>query len=86
MGRKGGIPNTRLKGLTDPDFFQKNTTLEKGWTFNYDGSIVDFKKPKIQRDLDEKVAYEVAEETVVKDIQKGNNRYSKGRAAATGTS
>ena len=86
MGRKGGIPNMRLKGLTDPDFFQKNTTLEKGWTFNYDGSIVDFKKPKIQRDLDEKVGYEVGEETVVKDIQKGNNRYSKGRAAATGTS
>ena len=60
MGRKGGIPNMRLKGLTDPDFFQKNTTLEKGWTFNYDGSIVDFKKPKNQRELDEKVGYEVS--------------------------
>ena len=67
MGRKGGIPNMRLKGLTDPDFFQKNTTLEKGWTFNYDGSIVDFKKPKNQRELDEKVGYEVGQETVIKD-------------------
>ena len=86
MGRKGGIPNVRLKGLTDPDFFQKNTTLEKGWTFNYDGTIVDFKKPKNQRELDEKVAYEVSQETLVKDNPKGNNRYGKGRAAATGTS
>ena len=76
----------RLKGLTDPDFFQKNTTLEKGWTFNYDGSIVDFKKPKNQRELDEKVGYEVSQETVIKDAQKANNRYGKARAAATGTS
>ena len=47
MTRKGGIPNTKLRGITEADFFQKNNTVEKGWTFNYDGSLMDFKKPKI---------------------------------------
>ena len=30
---KGGVPNTKLRGITDSDFFQKNNTGEKGWTF-----------------------------------------------------
>ena len=62
MTRKGGIPNTKLRGVTEADFFQKNNTVEKGWTFNYDGSLVDFKKPKLQRELEEKLEYEVGNE------------------------
>jgi len=53
--RKGGIPATKLRGLNDADFFQKNNTVEHGYTFNYDGSLVDFKKPKLVKDLDEKM-------------------------------
>ena len=54
LTRKGGIPNNKLRGITDADFFQKNNTVEKGWTFNYDGTLVDFKKPKLLKELDEK--------------------------------
>ena len=58
--RKNGIPNNKLRGVEDiAHFIQKNNTVEKGWTFNYDGSLVDFKKPKLQRELEEKVEYEV---------------------------
>lgn len=57
LTRKGGIPTQKLRGVTDADFFQKNTSQEKGFTFNFDGSLVDFKKPKLNRDLDEKIDY-----------------------------
>lgn len=42
---KGGIPNTKLKGLQSSDFFQKNNSEEKGYTFKFDGSLAEFKKP-----------------------------------------
>ena len=60
MTRKGGIPNTKLRGVTEADFFQKNNTADKGWTFNFDGSLVDFKKPKM-RAIDEGVNFDVPE-------------------------
>ena len=65
--RKGGIPNTKLRGVTEADFFQKNNTVEKGWTFNYDGSLVDFKKPKLQKELEEKLEYEVGNESIIRE-------------------
>ena len=78
MTRKGGIPQTKLRGITDADFFQKNTTAEKGWTFNNDGTLVDYKRPIQNKDLAEKVSYEVSKETIVKEILgKGKNRYHK---------
>ena len=78
MTRKGGIPQTKLRGITDADFFQKNTTAEKGWTFNNDGTLVDYKRPIQNKDLAEKVSYEVSKETIVKEILgKGKSRYHK---------
>ena len=66
--RKGGIPNMKLRGVTDmAEFIQKNNTVEKGLTFNYDGSLIDFKKPKIQRELEEKLEYEVGNESIIHD-------------------
>jgi len=59
INRKGAIPNTKLRGINEADFFQKNNSVEKGFTFNYDGTIVDFKKPKLTRNLEEKLDYEV---------------------------
>ena len=59
QGRKGGIPNNKLRGINEADFFQKNNTNEKGFTFNYDGSLVDFKKPKMRADLDVQSYYEL---------------------------
>lgn len=50
--RKGGIPNNKLRGVTEADFFQKNNSDDKGYTFNFDGSLVDFKKPKLKGDLE----------------------------------
>ena len=49
----------KLRGATEADFFQKNNNEDRGWTFNYDGTLSEFKKPKIQKELEEKVAYEV---------------------------
>ena len=51
ISRKGGIPNQKLRNVNEADFFQKNTTTEKGFTFNYDGTLVDFKKPAQKKDL-----------------------------------
>ena len=62
---KGGAPNMRLRNVNEADFFQKNNSVEKGWTFNNDGSLVEFRKPKLTKELDEKVSYEVANEAYV---------------------
>lgn len=40
--------------------------MEKGWTFNYDGTLVDFKKPR-QREIEREVAYEVSREAVIRE-------------------
>ena len=34
-----------LKGVTYAEFFKKNSTNDKGWTFNYDGTLSEFRKP-----------------------------------------
>ena len=79
--RKGGIPNMKLRGVTDmAEFIQKNNTVEKGLTFNYDGSLIDFKKPKIQRELEEKLEYEVGNESIIHDAF---GRKGKQKAAAS---
>ncbi len=65
IARKGGISNTKLRGMNEEDFFQKNNTVEKGFTFNYDGTLVDFKKPKVTKDLESTAQYEVNNETLV---------------------
>ena len=54
----------RLRGATEADFFQKNNNEDKGWTFNYDGTLSEFKKPKLQKELEEKVIYEVDFEAI----------------------
>ena len=59
------IPSSKLQKFQDEDFFQKNTSLEKGWTFNDEGQIVEYKKPKISKELQEKVGYEVEKKVVV---------------------
>lgn len=66
--RKGGIPTNKLRGITEADFFQKNNSVEKGYTFNFDGSLVDFKKPRIQRELEEQLDYEVGKGTIVSSM------------------
>ena len=58
---RGTIPSSKLQRFQDADFFQKNTTKEKGWTFNPDGSIVEYKLPKISKDLTSSVTYGVNE-------------------------
>ena len=63
--RKGGAPNLKLRNANEADFFQKNNSVEKGWTFNDDGTLVEFKKPSHLKELDEKVAYEVANEAYI---------------------
>ena len=68
LNSKNGIPNMKLRGVTEADFFQKNNTVEKGWTFNYDGTLSEFRKPNLQRELEEKVGYEVDDETVIKKV------------------
>lgn len=80
MTRKGGIPTTNLRGVTESDFFQKNNTTEKGWTFNFDGTLVDFKRPKLAKDLEEKVGYELGEEAFIKQ-QVGKGGKQKGKSA-----
>ena len=35
----GGSMSNKLRGATEADFFQKNNTEQKGWTFSYDGTI-----------------------------------------------
>ena len=64
--RKGGIPKIKLRGVNEADFFQKNNRYDKGFTFRQDGSLVEFKQPKLQKDLDEKVSYEVSGQAFVR--------------------
>ena len=45
VNRKGAIQPQKLRGVNEADFFQKNNSDEKGFTFNYDGTLVDFRKP-----------------------------------------
>ena len=80
MTRKTGIPNNKLRGVTEADFFQKNNTVDKGFTFNYDGSLIDFKKPKMRAELDEKCYYELQQETVVTKNKKTKQVNSKATA------
>ena len=77
LTRKGGIPNNKLRGITDADFFQKNNTVEKGWTFNYDGTLVDFKKPKLLKELDEKAQYEIGKEVIKSEPNKKGGHKTK---------
>ena len=67
LAKGGSMANNKLRGAHDSDFFQKNNTSEKGWTFNYDGTISEFKKPTIKSDPTGKVAYEFTKG----DIEKG---------------
>ena len=57
MNRKGGVPNMKLRGINEPDFFQKNNSEDKGFTFNFDGTLVDFRKPAFKKDLQDKTEY-----------------------------
>jgi len=83
VGRKGGIPNTKLRGINEADFFQKNNSVEKGFTFNYDGSLVDFKKPKVTKELEHSMQYEVPNEILVKEAL-GKNHKKKGSGSIGG--
>ena len=57
-GRKlGGNSIKNMRGVTDPDFFQKYITAEKGLTFNYEGVLIDYKKPKHTKAVAEKMNY-----------------------------
>ena len=76
IARKGGISNTKLRGMNEEDFFQKNNTVDKGFTFNYDGTLVDFKKPKVTKDLEYTAQYEVNNETLVNQAL-GKNHHKK---------
>ena len=67
LAKGGGMANNKLRGAADSDFFQKNNTSEKGWTFNFDGTISEFKKPTIKSDQTSKVGYEFTKG----DIEKG---------------
>ena len=40
VARKGGIPNHRLRGINEADFFQKNNQNDKGWTLSHQGNLV----------------------------------------------
>ena len=57
MNRKGGVPNMKLRGINEADFFQKNNSDDKGFTFNFDGTLVDFRKPAFRKDLQDRAEY-----------------------------
>jgi ribosomal protein S11 len=57
--------------------------VEKGFTFNYDGSLIDFKKPKVVKELESAAQYEVNNETLVKEAL-GKNAHKKKTATNTG--
>lgn len=61
-GRKiGGNAMKNMRGITEPDFFQKYITAEKGLTFNYEGALIDYKMPKHTKAVAEKMDYQVNE-------------------------
>ena len=51
--------------MDDADFFSKQITGEKGLTFKYDGTLVDFKKPRNFRELSENPRFDIASTTTV---------------------
>ena len=62
-GRKmGGNAMKNMRGITEPDFFQKYITAEKGLTFNYEGALIDYKMPKHTKAVAEKMDYQVNEQ------------------------
>ena len=69
--RKGGIPTKQLRGINEADFFQKNNSDERGFTFNYDGTLVDFKKPHNNRTLIGEVEYDTTGQASVNKNMKG---------------
>ena len=83
-GRKlGGNSLKNMRGVTDPDFFQKMITAEKGLTFNYEGVIIDYKKPKNTKAIAEKMNYQVNEkiETIEKAVALKNFGKQKTKGA-----
>ena len=72
-----------MRGVTDPDFFQKMITAEKGLTFNYEGVIIDYKKPKNTKAIAEKMNYQVNEkiETIEKAVALKNFGKQKTKGA-----
>ena len=62
----GGATNTnKLRGAMEGDFFQKNNSEQKGWTFNFDGTITEFRKPELKTELGGKIGYQVAKESEI---------------------
>ena len=72
-----------MRGVTDPDFFQKYITAEKGLTFNYEGVIIDYKKPKHTKAIAEKMNYQVNEkiETIQQAVSLKNFGKQKTKGA-----
>ena len=72
-----------MRGITDPDFFQKYITAEKGLTFNYEGVLIDYKKPKNSKAIAEKMDYQVNEkiETVQQAVSLKNFKKSQTKTA-----
>lgn len=78
-GGKGGNPLKGLRGITEADFFQKYITAEKGLTFNYDGALIDYKKPKNIKVLTEKMGYTVDErfeKIAAANLKKDKNKFA----------
>ena len=78
-GKKGANPLKGLRGITEADFFQKYITSEKGLTFNFDGALIDYKKPKNIKALAEKMGYTVDEK--FEKITAANLKKEKGKYA-----
>ena len=51
--------------------------MEKGWTFNDDGTLVEFKIPNLLKDLDEQISYEVPNEAYINSTNYGRSKVSK---------
>ena len=62
----GGATSTnKLRGAMEGDFFQKNNSEQKGWTFSYDGTITEYRKPELKTDIGGKIGYQVTKETEI---------------------
>ena len=70
--RKGGVPNVKLRGINEADFFQKNYQVGgKGWSLNHEGTLVEYKTPLLTKDIEEKVIYEVSNEALIRQALYG---------------